>query len=262
MLLVLDVGNTNIVVGVFKGEELLNSYRISTVVGRTSDEYSAIIMQLFNLDKIDFNDIEDVIISSVVPEIMHSLENFVVKCIGKEALIVGPGIKTGINIKYENPAQVGADRIVNAVAGYEKYGGPLIIIDFGTATTFCYVNEKGEYEGGVITPGVKISSEALFQKASKLHKVELVKPKNVIGKNTISSMQSGIVYGYIGLVDSVVDRIKAEMNKSDVKVVATGGLASLIISETKNVKIIDKNLTLDGLRIIYEKNKKVGNDNI
>ena len=219
-------------------------------------------MQLFNLDKIDFNDIEDVIISSVVPEIMHSLENFVVKCIGKEALIVGPGIKTGINIKYENPAQVGADRIVNAVAGYEKYGGPLIIIDFGTATTFCYVNEKGEYEGGVITPGVKISSEALFQKASKLHKVELVKPKNVIGKNTISSMQSGIVYGYIGLVDSVVDRIKAEMNKSDVKVVATGGLASLIISEIKNVKIIDKNLTLDGLRIIYEKNKKVGNDNI
>lgn len=255
MLLVLDVGNTNIVAGVFKGEELLNSYRISTDVSRTSDEYSAIITQLLSLDKIDLNDIEDVIISSVVPEIMHSLENFVLKCTGKEALIVGPGIKTGINIKYENPAQVGADRIVNAVAGFEKYGGPLIIIDFGTATTFCFINEKGEYEGGIITPGVKISSEALFQRASKLHKVELIKPKNVIGKNTISSMQSGIVYGYIGLVDSLVDRIREEMKSPNAKAIATGGLASLIISETKNINIIDKNLTLDGLRIIYEKNK-------
>lgn len=261
MLLVLDVGNTNIVVGVYNGTELINSYRIATVVSRTSDEYTAIITQLLSIDKIDLNNIEDVIISSVVPEVMHSLENFVMKCIKKEPFIVGPGIKTGINIKYENPAQVGADRIVNAVAGFEKYGGPLIIIDFGTATTFCYINEKGEYEGGAITPGVKISSEALFKKASKLHKVELVKPKNVIGKNTISSMQSGIVYGYVGLVDSLVDRIKLEMNKPNAKVISTGGLASLIISETKNVDIIDKNLTLDGLRIIYEKNKKVLNEN-
>ncbi|MDO4711003.1 MAG: type III pantothenate kinase [Peptostreptococcaceae bacterium] len=256
MLLVLDVGNTNIVAGVFEGDKLISSYRIGTSINTTSDEYSAIIAQLLNMDDIKLSAIEDVILSSVVPEVMHSLENFVLKHIGKPPLVIGPGIKTGINIKYENPSQVGADRIVNAVAGFEKYGGPLIIIDFGTATTFCFVSEKGEYYGGSIAPGVRISSEALFQRASKLHKVELIKPKNVIGKNTTTAMQSGIYYGYVGMVDSIVERMKEEMNTPDAKVIATGGLSGLIISGTKNVKTIDKNLTLDGLRLIYEKNKQ------
>lgn len=256
MLLVLDVGNTNIVAGIFEGKNLISSYRIGTSINTTSDEYSAIISQLLNMDNIKFSSIEDVIISSVVPEVMHSLENFVIKHIGKTPLVIGPGIKTGINIKYENPSQVGADRIVNAVAGYEKYGGPLIIIDFGTATTFCFVSVNGEYQGGLIAPGIKISSEALFQRASKLHKVELIKPKNVIGKNTTTAMQAGIYYGYTGMVESIVERMKEEMDTPNAKVIATGGLSSLIIAGTRNVKIIDKNLTLDGLRLIYEKNKQ------
>ncbi len=255
MLLVIDVGNTNIVLGIFDEKNLVTSYRIGTSMSTTSDEYSAIIAQLLQMDDINYSMIEDVIISSVVPEVMHSLENFVLKHIGKSPIIVGPGVKTGINIRYENPSQVGADRIVNAVAGFEKYGGPLIIIDFGTATTFCYINEPGEYCGGLIAPGIKISSEALFQKASKLHKVELVRPKNVVGRNTTAAMQAGIYYGYVGMVDNIVEQIKEEMEAPNAKVVATGGLSGLIISGTKNVKIIDKNLTLDGLRLIYEKNK-------
>lgn len=255
MLLVIDVGNTNIVLGIFDEKNLVTSYRIGTSMSTTSDEYSAIIAQLLQMDDINYSMIQDVIISSVVPEVMHSLENFVLKHIGKSPIIVGPGVKTGINIRYENPSQVGADRIVNAVAGFEKYGGPLIIIDFGTATTFCYINEPGEYCGGLIAPGIKISSEALFQKASKLHKVELVRPKNVVGRNTTAAMQAGIYYGYVGMVDNIVEQIKEEMEAPNAKVVATGGLSGLIISGTKNVKIIDKNLTLDGLRLIYEKNK-------
>ena len=188
---------------------------------------------------------------------MHSLENFVLKYLKKPPMIVGPGVKTGINVKYENPSQVGADRIVNAVAGLEKYGGPLIIIDFGTATTFCYINQAGEYIGGLISPGIQISSEALFQKASKLHKVELVKPKAVIGKNTTVAIQSGAYYGYVGLVDHIIDEMRREVNEPNCKVIATGGLASLIIPESKYVNTIERNLTLEGLKLIYEKNKVV-----
>lgn len=254
MLLVVDVGNTNIVLGVYEGKVLKNSFRVGTDINKTSDEYGAVIAQLFLIDKISFSSIKDVIISSVVPEVMHSLENFVIKYIGKTPMIIGPGIKTGINIKYENPSQVGADRIVNAVAGVEKYGAPLILIDFGTATTFCYINAKGEYLGGAITPGVKISSEALFQRASKLHKVEIVEMKNAIGRNTTTAIQAGIFFGYVGLVDNIVEKMIEESGEQNVKVVATGGLASLIISQTKNVRIVDKNLTLEGLRMIYEKN--------
>lgn len=257
MLLVIDVGNTNIVLGVFEGDTLTNSYRISTKTNRTSDEYTALISQMLYMDGVHVSRIDDVIISSVVPEVMHSLENFVIKYLNKPPMIVGPGVKTGINIKYENPSQVGADRIVNAVAGFEKYGGPLIIIDFGTATTFCYVNHIGEYIGGLIAPGIQISSEALFQKASKLHKVELVKPKSIIGKNTTVAIQSGTYYGYVGLVDNIIDEMRKESNEPDCKVIATGGLASLIIPESKNANIIDRNLTLDGLRMIYEKNKAI-----
>ena len=255
MLLVFDVGNTNMVLGVYNGNKLASNFRIGTDKSKTSDEYGVIIRQLFEYEGILLKDIDDVIISSVVPEVMHSLENFSIKYCLKEPMIVGPGVKTGINIKYENPQQVGADRIVNAVAGYEKYGGPLILIDFGTATTFCAVSEKGEYLGGAISPGLQISCDALFQKASKLHQVEIVKPKSAIGKNTTWAMQSGIVFGYAGLVDNIVSMMKEELGSDNAMVVATGGLAPLICAETKSVKIIDKFLTLEGLRIIYGRNR-------
>lgn len=255
MILVCDVGNTNTVLGVYQGKTLLKDWRISTDKNKTSDEYGLILDQLFKYNGINIDDIEGVIISSVVPNLMHSLHAMSVKYLNKEALIVGPGIKTGINIKYDNPREVGADRIVNAVAAYEKYGGPLIIVDFGTATTFCAISKTGEYEGGIISPGIIISSDALFQRTAKLPKVELIKPEKVINKNTVSSLQSGIVYGYVGLVDYIVERMKLEMDGEVKEVVATGGLSTLIASESKTITKIDKLLTLDGLRIIYERNK-------
>jgi type III pantothenate kinase len=256
MLLVFDVGNTNMVLGVYEGKKLLKDWRISTDKEKTSDEYGVLINNLFQFDGLNLRDVKDVIISSVVPNVMHSLENFSIKYCKKQPLIVGPGVKTGLNIKYDNPKQVGADRIVNAVAGIEKYGTPLIIIDFGTATTFCAMSEKGEYLGGTIAPGIKISSEALFQRASKLPRVELAKPGIAICKNTVSAMQSGIIYGYVGLVDKIIDMMKMEFKNKDVKVIATGGLSSLIASETDRIDFVDKFLTLEGLRIIYDKNRE------
>lgn len=255
MLLVFDVGNTNMVLGIYEGTELKKHWRINTDKEKTSDEYGILISSLFQYDKIDMDSIKDVIISSVVPNVMHSLENFCIKYCNKKPLIVGPGIKTGLNIKYDNPKQVGADRIVNAVAAIEKYKSPMIIIDFGTATTFCAISEKGEYLGGTIAPGIKISSEALFQRASKLPRVELAKPGTTIGKNTVAAMQSGIIYGYVGLVDKIVSMMKNELGGDDVKVIATGGLSVLIASETDSIDCVDKFLTLEGLRIIYEKNR-------
>lgn len=256
MLLVFDVGNTNMVLGVYEGKKLLKDWRISTDKEKTSDEYGVLINNLFQFDGLNLKNVKDVIISSVVPNVMHSLENFSIKYCKKQPLIVGPGVKTGLNIKYDNPKQVGADRIVNAVAGIEKYGTPLIIIDFGTATTFCALSEKGEYLGGTIAPGIKISSEALFQRASKLPRVELAKPGMAICKNTVSAMQSGIIYGYVGLVDKIIDMMKLEFKNKDVKVIATGGLSSLIASETDRIDSVDKFLTLEGLRIIYDKNRE------
>lgn len=256
MLLVFDVGNTNMVLGIYEGKELKNYWRISTDKAKTSDEYGMLINNLFQYDNVDKNSIKDIIISSVVPNVMHSLENFCVKYFNKQPLIVGPGIKTGLNIKYDNPKQVGADRIVNAVAAIEKYKSPMIIIDFGTATTFCAISEKGEYLGGTIAPGIKISSEALFQRASKLPRVELLKPGMTICKNTVSAMQSGIIYGYVGLVDKIIAMMKKELGNDDIKVIATGGLSSLIASETDSIDCVDKNLTLEGLKIIYNKNKE------
>lgn len=255
MLLVFDVGNTNMVLGIYEGTELKKHWRINTDKEKTSDEYGILISSLFQYDKIDMDSIKDVIISSVVPNVMHSLENFCIKYCNKKPLIVGPGIKTGLNIKYDNPKQVGADRIVNAVAAIEKYKTPMIIIDFGTATTFCAISEKGEYLGGTIAPGIKISSEALFQRASKLPRVELTKPGTTIGKNTVSAMQSGIIYGYVGLVDKIVSMMKSELEGDDVKVIATGGLSVLIASETDSIDCVDKFLTLEGLRLIYDKNR-------
>ena len=254
MLLVFDVGNTNMVLGVYEGTELKKHWRINTDKEKTSDEYGILISNLFQYDKVDMNSITDVIISSVVPNVMHSLENFCIKYCNKKPLIVGPGIKTGLNIKYDNPKQVGADRIVNAVAAIEKYKSPMIIIDFGTATTFCAISEKGDYLGGTIAPGIKISSEALFQRASKLPRVELAKPGTAICKNTVSAMQSGIIYGYVGLVDKIISMMKSELGGDDIKVIATGGLSVLIASETDSIDFVDKFLTLEGLRLIYDKN--------
>ena len=253
MLLVIDVGNTNIVFGAYKGRKLVMTFRMGTNKSKTSDEYGVVIKEIFVMNGYELSEIKDVIISSVVPDVMHALESFVIRYCKSTPIIVGPGVKTGMNIKYENPQEVGADRIVNAVAGIEKYGAPLVIIDFGTATTFCAVNSKKEYLGGAISPGIKISSQALFDRASKLPKVEIVEPRAVIGKTTVSAMQAGIFFGYVGLVKNIVQQMKKEVG-DNATVVATGGLASLICTHMEEVNCVDKNLTLEGLRIIYHKN--------
>lgn len=257
LLLVIDVGNTNIVLGVYEGKKLEYDWRIATDKDKTSDEYGLLFEQIFKYHGLYPTMVNDVIISSVVPTLMYTMEAMSLKYFQCEPLIVGPGIKTGMNIKYDNPREVGADRIVNAVSAYEKYGGPLVIVDFGTAITFCAVSKGGEYLGGAIAPGIKISSEALFMRTAKLPKVELVKPEVSICKNTESSIQAGLIYGYIGLVDGIINRMKEELrNDGNVEtVVATGGFASLIASESKLINRIDKLLTLEGLRIIYERNK-------
>ncbi len=255
MILAIDVGNTNIVVALFDGAELKNSWRISTDKNKTSDEIGITLCQLTEHSGIDSAQIEDVIISSVVPPIMHSLCNAIRKYFKHEPMVVGPGVKTGLNIKYDNPKEVGADRIVNAVAAIHKYGKPLVLVDFGTATTFCAIDEKGDYLGGVIAPGVKVSMNALFERAAKLPRVEIKKPQTAIGRNTISSMQSGAVYGQAGQVDRIVSKIREELGAKGCKVIATGGLSVLIAPESETIDIVDKTLTLDGLRIIYEMNK-------
>lgn len=257
LLLVIDVGNTNVVFGVYKGKELLYDWRIATEKDRTSDEYGLLFEQIFKYHGLDPKDVDDVIISSVVPPLMHTLPTMSMKYFNVDPIVVGPGVKTGMNIKYDNPREVGADRIVNAVAAYEKYGGPLIIVDFGTAITFCAVSKEGEYLGGAITPGIKISSEALFMRTAKLPKVEIARPEKVIAKNTINSIQSGLVYGYIGMVDYIVEKMIEEMGEKNgkVNIIATGGFSNLIAAESKYIKSIDKLLTLEGLRIVFQRNK-------
>lgn len=260
MLLVFDVGNTNIVVGVYQDKKLLVDWRLSTTLQRSADEFGIVIINLFEKANLNYEEVEAVIVSSVVPNIMYSLEHSVRKYFNLEPIIVGPGVKTGINIKYDNPREVGADRIVNAVAAHELYKRSLIIIDFGTATTFCAVGENSDYYGGAIVPGIRIASEALFERAAKLPRIELVKPKNIICKNTVQSMQAGIIYGYIGQVDFITNKMKNEMKnygESEPFVVATGGLAKLISSESTTIDVVNPYLTLEGLRFIYEKNKQV-----
>ncbi|MBJ6361253.1 type III pantothenate kinase [Paenibacillus sp. GCM10012307] len=254
MILAVDVGNTNIVLGVYRGKELLHHWRLSTNRSNTVDEYGMTILNLFQFAGLDIQKVEGVIISSVVPPLMRTLEQLCVNYIKKLPVVVGPGVKTGLNIRYENPREVGADRIVNAVAGIEKYGRPLIVVDFGTATTFDYIDESGDYLGGAILPGIGISTEALYQRAAKLPRIELVKPKSVIGRNPVTSMQAGIIFGYAGQVDGIVRRIEREFKVAPY-VVATGGLADLIASESETIRTVDPLLTLEGMRLVYERNQ-------
>ncbi|MCI8284191.1 MAG: type III pantothenate kinase [Firmicutes bacterium] len=261
MLLAFDVGNTNIVLGVFKDKKLIQNWRMETDKDKSADEYGMLINQLFSYHNLNLADVKDVIISTVVPSISYTLQHLSIKYFNIRAIEVGPGIKTGMVIKYDNPKQVGADRIVNAVAAYHKYGGPLIIIDFGTATTFCCISESCEYLGGTIAPGIKISSDALFEKTAKLPRVELIEPGHVICRNTIESMQSGLVYGHMGVVDYIINKMKEEYgeytggNPDKMTVVATGGLATMVSRGVKSIDHVDRLLTLEGLQLIYEKNK-------
>ncbi len=255
MLLAIDLGNTNIKYGVFDGEKLVASFRVSSRISRTADEYGSVLVGLLSDRGIKKGDIDGIIFSSVIPALNYTICHMCEYFFGISPLIVGPGIKTGLNIKADNPREVGADIIVNSVSAYNKYGGSIVVIDFGTATTFDIIGEKGELLGVVISPGIKTSLEGLATKTAQLPMVELDAPKTVIGKNTKHCMQAGIIFGFSGLVENIIKKIKKELKIDSVKVVATGGLGEIIAKETSSISLVDRTLTLDGLRILYELNK-------
>ncbi|NLL18990.1 MAG: type III pantothenate kinase [Clostridia bacterium] len=256
MLLAVDVGNTHITLGIYKGKDQICHWRISTNRKKTADEYGILLRQLFAIENHSLDAINAVALSSVVPPLTASMVKMSLDCFGTKPLVIGPGVKTGMPIRFDNPKEVGADRIVNGVAAFHKYGGPVIVVDLGTATTFDVISAKGEYLGGAIAPGVGISTDALFSYAAKLPRVELVKPPHVIGKTTVACMQSGIMYGLLGQVEGIVARMKKEL-QSQVTVVATGGFAFLFEGEQGVVDHVDPFLTLEGLRLIHEMNKEL-----
>lgn len=255
LLLVVDVGNTTTVFGVYRGDTLVESFRISSESERTADEYGATLMPLFDRHGLDPTRTEGVMISSVVPPLHETLDRLAQRYFGCAPMFVEPGVKTGMVIRMDNPAEVGADRIVNAVAARERYGSPVVVVDFGTATTFDVVNASGEYVGGIIAPGISISAEALFSHGSRLYRVDIRRPDHLVGRNTAGAMQSGIYYGYIGLVDGILEKLVGEM--PDLKtVVATGGQARLIASGSRFIRKVDPLITLAGLKLIYERNRR------
>jgi type III pantothenate kinase len=256
MLLVVDVGNTNVVMGLYQAETLVQTFRVATVRSRTEDEYAVLLQQLLALRQLSPDVVSAAILASVVPPLTAVMVSAIRQAVRREPLIVGPGIETGITVLYDNPQDVGADRIVDAVAAYARYQGGVIVIDFGTATTFNCVSPRGEYLGGVIVPGVKVSLEGLMQSAAKLRPVELTAPPHVLGRNTTHALQSGAIHGYAAMVDGLVERLLGELG-FPCRVIATGGLASLIGKHTKRIEELDPNLTLEGLRILHERNSKV-----
>ena len=256
MLFVIDVGNTNINYGVYDGEKLVASFRMMSKMPRTSDEYGVMILGMLYNNKVSAEDIDGTIIVTVVPNVMHALTSAVIKYIKTNPVIVGPGVKTGIKIVTENPRETGPDRIVDAVGAYEKYGGPILVMDFGTATTYDYITADGSFAAGITAPGIRTAAKALWEDTAKLPEIEIKKPKSILAQETISSMQAGLVYGQIGQTEYIIKKVKEETGVADMKVVATGGLGRIISAETDMIDVYDPDLTLDGLRIIYEKNKK------
>lgn len=256
MILVIDVGNTNMTFGVYDQAEMIGTFRMMTKTPRTSDEYGVMMITLLENKGVSTEQIEGTVVASVVPDVMHALTGGIVRYIGNQPLIVGPGVKTGIRVVTENPRAIGADRIVDAVAAYEKYGGPVLVLDFGTATTYDLVTADGNFAAGITAPGIRISSEALWKQTAKLPNIEIKKPKSILAQETISSMQAGLVYGQIGQTEYIIRKVKEESALPELKVVATGGLGRLISEETDFIDIYDSALTLDGLRIIYDKNRR------
>ncbi len=255
MLLAIDVGNTNVVVGIFRGERLIKHWKIRTDREKTCDEYGMSLLNLFAFSGLEVSDIQSIIISSVVPPLTPIFQELSQNLFQIKALVVGPGLKTGMPILYENPLEVGADRVVAAVAAFEKHGGPIVVVDFGTATTFDAVSAGGEYLGGAIAPGIQISAEALFLKTAKLPRIEIKKPKKAVGRTTVSSMQSGLYFGYIGLVSNIIEEIKREIGK-EASVVSTGGFAAQVSKKIKSIDFYEPFLILEGLRILYERNRE------